>query len=153
MSVRKGDESGFIDTQGIEVENVTDEIIYEQVLSVTPANVDHSMNFHQLTNDSVDKTFGLTNAAFDVVMMATQPELQLLLNLTIPVLAQLPSRLWSVSLTDQSNRTTVLSGDAIVKNIKILDTGLGSVQISFSLEFTSRQEIGAQEEVLNFVTQ
>ncbi len=153
MSSRVGDESGFVDTQGLQVENVTDGLIYEQVLSVTPANVDHSMNFHQLTNDSVDKTFGLTNASFEVVMMVTQPELELLLNLTIPVSAQLPSRVWSVSLSDQSDRTTILSGEAVVKNIKILDTGLGSVQISFSLEFTSRQEVGAQVEVLNIVTE
>jgi len=149
MSSRVGEQSGFVDTQGIEVENVTDGLIYEQVLSVTPANIDHSMNFHQLTNDAVEKTFALTNAAFDVVMMVTIPELPLLLNLTIPVVAQLPNRNWSVSLTDQSNRTTILSGDAIVKNIRILDTGLGSVQISFSLEFISQQQVGA----LNIVSQ
>jgi len=149
LSSRVGDESGFVDTQGLEVENVTDGLIYEQVLSVTPANVDHSMFFHQLTNDTVEKTFGLTNASFEVVQMITQPELQLLLNLTIPVLAQLPNRVWSVSLSDQSNRTTILSGTAVVKNIKILDTGLGNVQISYTLEFISQQEVG----VLNFVTQ
>lgn len=141
MSVRVGTESGFIDTQGLEVENITDGLIYDQVLSVTPADLDHSMNFHQLTNDTVDKVFGLTNAAFDVVMMATQPELAGLLNLSLPVLAQLPQREWAVNVTDQSNRTTVLSGVAIIKNAKIMDAGLGSVQISIRLEFISGQEI------------
>ena len=85
MSTRVGDESGFVDTQGLEVENTTDGLIYDQVLSVSPANADHNMNFHQLTNDTVDKTFSLTNAAFDVVMMVTQPELTALLNLSVPI--------------------------------------------------------------------
>ena len=85
MSTRVGDESGFIDTQGLEVENKTDGLIYDQVLSVSPADADHNMNFHQLTNDTVDKTFSLTNVAFDIVMMATQPELTGLFNLAIPI--------------------------------------------------------------------
>jgi len=141
---RVGDEDGFIDTQGLEVENTTDGKIYDQVLSVSPANLDHSMNFHQLTNDTVDKVFALTNASFDVVQMATQPELAGLLNLVSPVQAQLPSKNWEIRLTDQSNRTTILSGLAVMKNFKILDTGLGSVQIQYTLEFLTEQDIGTQ---------
>jgi len=146
MSSRVGDEAGFIDTQGLEVENTSDGLIYEQALSVTPADIDHNMFFHQLTNDTVDKTFSLTNPAFDVVMMATQPELAGLFNLTIPINARLPEKEWEVRLTDQSNRTTVLEGTAVLKTIKILDTGLGSVQLSLRLEFLNREAIG----VLNF---
>lgn len=142
MSTRVGDESGFVDTQGLEVENVTDGLIYDQVLSVSPADADHNMNFHQLTNDTVDKTFSLTNAAFDVVMMVTQPELAALVNLAIPVQAQLAIKNWAVSITDQSNRTTILSGDAAMKEFKILDTGLGAVQLQIRLEFVSGQNIG-----------
>ena len=146
MSVRVGDEAGFVDTQGLEVENVTDGLIYDQVLSVSPADVDHNMNFHQLTNDTVDKTFSLTNAAFDIVMMVTQPELGALLNLAVPVQAELATRVWAVSITDQSNRTTLLSGEAGMKEFKILDTGLGAVQLSIRLEFITRVDVG----VLNF---
>jgi len=142
MSTRVGDESGFVDTQGLEVENTTDGLIYDQVLSVAPADVDHNMNFHQLTNDTVDKTFSLTNAAFDILMMVTQPELAALVNLAIPVSAQLTTKNWSVSITDQSNRTTILSGDAIMKEFKILDSGLGAVQLSIRLEFVTEQNIG-----------
>ena len=142
MSTRVGDESGFVDTQGLEVENTTDGLIYDQVLSVSPANADHNMNFHQLTNDTVDKTFSLTNAAFDIVMMVTQPELSALVNLAIPVQAQLAIRNWAVSITDQSNRTTILSGDAAMKEFKILDTGLGAVQLQIRLEFVSSQTVG-----------
>jgi len=146
MSQRVGEEAGFIDTQGIELENTTDGLIYDQVLSVTPADIDHNMFFHQLTNDTVDKTFSLTNPAFDVVMMATQPELAVLFNLSIPIEARLPEKKWEVRLTDQSNRTSILSGTAVLKNLKIMDTGLGSVELSLRLEFLNRQDIG----VLNF---
>jgi len=146
LSTRVGDESGFVDTQGLEVENTTDGLIYEQVLSVSPADADHNMNFHQLTNDTVDKTFSLTNAAFDIVMMVTQPELGALLNLAIPVQAQLTNKNWAVRITDQSNRTTIVSGDAVMKELKILDTGLGAVQLNIRLEFLTAQQVG----VLNF---
>ena len=94
MSTRVGDESGFVDTQGLEVEQTSDGLIYSQVVSVTPADVDHNMNFHQLTNDTVDKTFSLTNAAFEIVMMVTQPGLNDLLNLVIPVQAQITTKGW-----------------------------------------------------------
>jgi len=146
LSTRVGDESGFVDTQGLEVEQTTDGLIYDQVLSVTPADVDHNMNFHQLTNDTVDKTFSLTNAAFAIVMMVTQPELNDLLNLVIPVQAQLTTKGWEIRITDQSNRTTVISGTAGMKDLKFLDTGLGAVQLSFRLEFLNRVDVG----VLNF---
>lgn len=142
MSSRVGEEAGFIDTQGIEVENVTDGNIYEQVLSVSPVDLDHNMFFHQLTNDTVDKTFSLTNPSVDVIMMATQPELNDLFNLTIPIAARLPEKEWEVRLTDQSNRTSILSGTAVLKNLKINDTGLGSVELALRLEFLNRADIG-----------
>lgn len=142
MSSRVGDESGFVDTQGLEVENVTDGLIYDQVLSVSPADADHNMFFHQLTNDTVDKTFSLTNAAFDIVMMVTQPELAALVNLALPIQAQLTVKNWAVNITDQSNRTTILSGDAAMKEFKIIDAGLGAVQLEIRLEFVSGQNIG-----------
>ena len=142
MSQRVGEEAGFVDTQGIELENTTDGLIYEQVLSVTPADIDHNMFFHQLTNDTVDKTFSLTNAAFDIVMMVTQPELSALFNLSVPIAGRLPEKNWEVSITDQSNRTSVLAGTAVLKTIKIIDTGLGSVELSLRLEFLNREEIG-----------
>ena len=146
MSSRVGEEAGFVDTQGLEVENTTDGLIYDQVLSVNPANVDHNMFFHQLTNDTVEKTFSLTNAAFDIIMMVTQPELGALLNLSLPVQAQLATRDWEIRITDQSNRTTTLSGEASVKDFKILDSGLGTVQLQIRLEFLS----GVNTGVLSF---
>lgn len=141
MSARVGDESGFVDTQGIQIENITDALIYEQVLSVSPANIDHTMSFHQLTNDTVEKLFGLTDAAFEVIMMVTQPELNVLLTLSLPTTAQLTEKEWAVHLTDQSNRTTLVSGDAVIRNLRILDTGLGSVQLSLSLEFSRKDQV------------
>ncbi len=142
MSSRVGDEAGFIDTQGLEIENTTDGLIYEQVLSVTPSDIDHNMFFHQLTNDTTDKTFSLTNPAFDIIMMATQPELAALFNLAVPIDARLPEKEWEVRLTDQSNRTSILSGTAVLKTIKIIDTGLGAVELSLRLEFLNRADIG-----------
>ncbi len=143
MSSNVGVEANFVDTQGLTLENVTDELIYDQVLTLDAIDILHSVKFHQLTNDTVEKTFGLTDAGFEIVMMITQPEINALFNLTIPVLAKLPIKEWAVRLTDQSNRTTLLEGDAVLKNFKILDSGIGSVQLSIRLEFITKQTVGA----------
>ena len=137
MSSPAGDPSGFIDTQGISVENKTDGIIYSQVLSLIPGHFEHSKTFHQLTNDTVEKLFGLTDAQFKVTLLATQPELNALINLTLPVLAQLPSREWVITMTDQSNRNEILTGFAIIGEFTIIDQGVGLATVEFTLEFIS----------------
>lgn len=137
MSSQVGDPSGFIDTQGLEIENETDGLIYSQVLKLVPAKLGHNRDFNQLTNDTVEKLFSLTDAAFEVTLVATEPELQGLLDLTLPVLAKLPDKVWIVRMTDQSNRTQTLTGSAILNNFTILDEGVGLTTIEFTLEFIS----------------
>lgn len=141
MSVHVGDEAGFIDTQGFELENSTDGLIYDQVLSIIPAELSHSLDFNQLTNDTVEKLFGLTDAAFEVTMLATQPELAGLLNLVIPVAAQLPNREWIVRMTDQSARITTLTGFAILNEFRIIDDGISLSKLKFKLEFVSEATV------------
>ena len=137
MSSPVGDPSGFIDTQGLQLENETDGLIYSQVLKMVPAKIGHNRDFNQLTNDTVEKLFSLTDAAFEVTLLATEPELQGLLDLTLPVLASLPDKVWVVKLTDQSNRSQTLTGSAILNDFTILDEGVGLTTIQFTLEFIS----------------
>jgi len=132
-----GSPDNFIDTQGVVLENVTDGDIYDQAISIAPVQVNHSMEFNQLTNDTVEKLFGLTDAAIEIEMMATQPELAALFNLTSPIGAQLPSKEWSIKLTDVSNNTSTISGTAILNDLRIIDDGISFVTIRFKLEFVS----------------
>lgn len=127
----------FIDTQGVVLENITDGDIYDQAISIAPIQVNHSMEFNQLTNDTVEKLFGLTDAAIEIEMMATQPELAGLFNLTTPIGAQIPSKEWEIRLTDVSNNTTTISGTAILNELRIIDDGISFMTIRFKLEFVS----------------
>lgn len=139
-----GDPNEFVDSQGVQLTNVTDSKTYIQTLSVQPANLDHSVHFHQLTNDQVEKTFGLTNASFDVLMMVTTTELGELITLSAPVQAQLTTKTWKIDLIDQSGGaggTTTLEGTAVISSLKVIDDGIGSVTVQFTLDFVSEEFI------------
>lgn len=141
-----GTSDGFVDTQGfqLKLKNVNDDdtISFTQVLSLTPAKIEHSVDFNQLTNDTVEKLFGLTDAAFDVKMMVTQPEINLLLGLALPVNAELPSRFWTVTLTDVSGGSTDIEGDAFVSKLDIIDPGVGFATLEMTLDFVSGATVG-----------
>ena len=141
-----GTSAGFVDTQGflLKLKNVNDDdtISFTQVLSLTPAKIEHSVDFNQLTNDTVEKLFGLTDAAFDVKMMLTQPEINLLLGLVLPVNAQLPSRFWTVTITDVSGGSTDIEGDAFVSKLDIIDPGVGFSTVEMTLDFVSGATVG-----------
>lgn len=138
-----GSPDNFIDTQGVVLENVTDGNIYDQAISIAPIQVNHSMEFNQLTNDTVEKLFGLSDASFEIEMMATQPEIAGLFNLTTPIGAQLPSREWEIRLTDVSNNTSTISGTAILNELRIIDDGISFMTIRFKLEFVSAATVAA----------
>jgi len=142
----------FIDTQGISLENQTDGDIYDQILSMTPVNISNSVELNQLTNDTVEKLFGLTDAVIEVEMMATQPELLDLFQLTLPTGAQLPSKIWKASLADVSNNIQTITGTASLTNLEIIDDGISFATLKFKLEFFSGSTISAAgtKQVLTF---
>ena len=135
MSSNVGVEANFVDTQGLTLENVTDGLIYNQVLTLDAIDILHSVKFHQLTNDTVEKLFSLADAQVGVTMLVTQPELALLVNLSTQTAAQSPQRNWNVNITDQSNNTTVLGGIAIISEFKIVDSGVGLSTIKMTLDY------------------
>jgi len=147
-----GSPDNFIDTQGISLENQTDGDIYDQILSMTPANISNSVEINQLTNDTVEKLFGLTDAVIAVEMMATNPEVLALLELTLPSGAQLPSRIWKASLADVSNNIQTITGTATLTDLEIIDDGISFATLKFNLEFFSGSTISAAgtKQVLTF---
>jgi len=147
-----GSPDNFIDTQGISLENQTDSLIYDQILSMTPANISHSMQLNQLTNDTVEKLFGLTDAVVAVEMLATQPELLGLFALTVPVGARLPSKVWQARLADVSNNIQTITGTASLTDLEIIDDGISFATLKFNLEFFSGStvDVNGTKEVLTF---
>ena len=138
-----GSPDNFIDTQGVVLENITDSLIYDQSLSIVPAEITHSMDFNQLTNDTVEKLFGLTDAAFEVEMMVTQPELSDLIALSLQINAKLATRFWSVSITSVSGNTTVIDGTAAISKLSIVDPGVGFATIELTLDFVTTATISS----------
>ncbi len=142
----------FIDTQAIFLENQTDGDIYDQILSMIPVSISHSMELNQLTNDTVEKLFGLTDAVIEVEMLATQPELLGLFQLTVPTAAQLPSRVWKATLADVSNNTQTITGTATLTDLEVIDDGVSFATLKFKLEFFSGSTVdaGGTKAVLTF---
>jgi len=138
-----GSPDNFIDTQGIALENQTDSLIYDQILSITPVNISNSVEINQLTNDTVEKLFGLTDAVIEVEMMATQPELLALFQLTLPSGAKLPSKIWQARLADVSNNIQTITGTASLTNLEIIDDGVSFATLKFNLEFFSGSTVSA----------
>lgn len=110
---------------------------YNQVLSLTPADINHQVFFHQLTDNTVEKTFALTDAAFQIKMMVTVPQLAELLLLARPVNAELAKRFWSVLITSVSATVEIVEGDAIVSQFAIIDAGIGFATIEITLDFVT----------------
>jgi len=138
----KGEPSDFVDTQGFSVkfkepDPSNDTTEYRQVLSIAPAKIENAVDFNQLTSNTVEKLFSLTDAAFEIVMMVTQPEIQELLNLTFPVDAQIATRFWSITLTSVSGGSTVIEGTAAISKFNITDAGVGFATIEMTLDFES----------------
>jgi len=143
-----GEPEEFVDTQGFAVmfeepDPSTDTTEYRQVLSVIPAQIKHNVDFNSLTSDAVEKLFSLTDAAFEIIMMVTQPELANLITLSLQVNAQLPTRFWSVTLTSVSGNSTVIDGTAAVSKLSIIDPGVGFATIELTLDFVTTATISS----------
>lgn len=142
-----GEPGDFVDTQGFALRlkdaNDDDTTEYRQVLSLVPAQIEHQVFFHQLTDNTVEKTFSLTDAAFEVKMMVTEPQLAELILLASPVNAELAKRFWSVIMTSVSDTIHVVDGDAIISKFSIIDAGVGMATLEMTLDFVSGTTPGA----------
>ncbi len=138
----KGEPSDFVDTQGFSVkfkepDPSNDTTEYRQVLSIVPAQIENKVDFNQLTSNTVEKLFSLTDAAFEIVMMVTEPEVQELLNLTLPTDAQIATRFWTVTMTSVSGGSTLIEGTAAISKFNITDAGVGFATIEMTHDFVT----------------
>ena len=146
MSSPVGAINTTIDTQDVEVDNVTDGNIYRQVLSVMPGEINHEVDVNELSNDAVEKLYSLTDAKYDIRALVTEPEFVGLATLAKPVGAQLPIKTWTIRMTDQMGNATTITGEANVSKLTVMDRGIGSVELIWRLDFQS----GSTISVLDF---
>ena len=128
-----GVQAEFIDTQDVQLTNVSDGVTYDQLENVRISRK-HVTSFHQLTSDEVDKNFSLTDIMIEGDIIATSSELALLKTLSTMVNAQLPIRNYTVLFTDQSGTPTSYNGDGFLSIFDPVDSGEGALTWHFVLE-------------------
>ncbi len=132
----QGDKNQVVDTQNAQLENVTDGIVFRQVLAINPVTSMHNVQTNYLSNNVVEKLTDLTDASIDARLLLTVPEFNALFTLSIPVNAVLPTKSWEATYTSQSSAQVKLDGLAKLVQIRVIDKGLGLVEVEIRLEFT-----------------
>jgi len=130
-------ENQFADTQDVKVENVTDGKVYKQTLSANPIEVMHAVEMNRLRDNRVEKLFDLTDAKWEVRMIMTEPDFNALFTLSIPVSGVLPTKEWKITMTSQSGTSVNMKGDASLSMLRVIDTGVGIVEVVIQLDFSS----------------
>ena len=137
MSSPTGVYDDFVDNQDVILYNLTDGIIYDQVKTIAPLQIDHDLVEHHKCTGYVEKLTGLDNATLDCRAILTEPDLPALLTLSLAVNSKLPVKEWRVRMSSFSNLTTLVTGKAKMFNFKIIDRGVDVVMVEFTLEFES----------------
>jgi hypothetical protein len=137
MSSPAGVYGGFVDTQDVELDNVTDGIIYSQAQTILPFEVIHDVDENHTCTGYVEKLADLDNISLVCRAILTEPELPALANLSLVVNEKLPLKQWKVTYKSFSNQAAVIEGFAKMFNFKILDRGIDVVMVEFTIEFES----------------
>lgn len=130
-------ENQFVDTQDVKIENVTDGKVYKQGLSANPIEVMHAVEMNRLRDNRVEKLFDLTDAKWEVRMIVTEPDFNALFTLSIPVSGVLPTKEWKITMTSQSGTSVNIKGDASLSMLRVIDAGVGVVEVVIQLDFSS----------------
>ena len=147
MSTPQGIYGEFVDTQDVVLDNLTDGIIYDQVKTIAPFQIEHDIVEHNTCTGFVEKLASLDNVRLECRAILTEPDLPALLILSLAVNSQIPIKQRRASFTSFSSTTTTVTGFAKLFNFKIIDRGVDVVMVEFTLEFESDIS-GLNEEVV-----
>ncbi len=150
MSTPQGIYGEFVDTQDVVLDNITDGIIYDQVKTIAPFQIEHDVTEHNTCTGFVEKLASLDNVRLECRAILTEPDLPALLILSLAVNGQLPIKQWRASFTSYSNATATVTGFAKMFNFKIVDRGVDVVMVEFTLEFES-DIVGLDTDVVTVV--
>lgn len=131
--VKVGAQSNFVDTQNSRLINITDDLEYDQITDLT-VDMDSTVIKHQLTNDTIDNVFSLRLNSIQGNMWVTTTEWAALLDLIIDVNGARPIKVWSLTWIDQSSVDVTTAFNGQMKTLRIIDRGIGVIQLFFRLE-------------------
>ena len=137
MSSPVGLFESFVDTQDVELNNLTDGKIYTQVKTIIPFELKHDITIHETCTGFMEKLTTLDNVSLECRAILTETELPALMTLSLQVSSKLLVKNWRVTFTSFSNLAASITGKAKMFNFKILDRGIDVVMVEFTLEFES----------------
>jgi len=137
MSSPVGVFSGFVDTQDVTLDNLTDNLIYTQVKTIMPFEVNHDMEEHHTCTGFVEKLTSLDGVKLECRAILTEPELPALMTLSLVVSDQLPIKEWRITFSSFNALGATIDGFAKMFNFKVVDRGIDVVMVEFTLEFES----------------
>jgi len=128
-----GLQENFVDTQDSVLTNISDSLTYTQLTDLVP-DIDSNVTKHQLTDDTIDNVFSLRMNSIQGNMWVTNPEWAALVVLTVDVAGVRPLKAWTLTWTDQSNTVVTTAFNAQMKTLRVIDRGIGAIQLFFRLE-------------------
>ena len=128
-----GLEKNFVDTQGVSLTNIEDNIVLTQMTDVD-FQIDHNVTKHQLTDDTVDNVFSLYVNYISCNVVLTTPEMIALGKLTVDINGVKPVRDWTLKLNDSNNETIDISLNGQIKTLRIVDSGISMVKYFLRIE-------------------
>jgi len=123
----------FVDTQKSILTNFTDSVTYTQLFNLT-VDIDSNVTKHQLTDDTIDNVFSLSMNSIQGTMKLTTPELSVLVALTIEANGVRPTKEWRLVPTNYSGALITTTFNAQLKTLRVIDSGIGALDLFFRLE-------------------
>jgi len=133
--VNVGIPGDFIDSQNFNLTNDTDAKTYKQLTDII-VDIDSDVTKHQLTNNTINNVFSLSMISIQGNMWITAPQWAELVLLTIEVNGVRPIKSWELEWIDNSNVLLTTQFKAQMKTLRVIDNGIGNVQLFFRLECT-----------------
>jgi len=131
--VNVGVPANFVDTQDVNLTNLSDAKTYKQLTNVT-LSISRTVHKHFLTDDTIENLASMRHISMSGKMVLTNPQVADLITLTGTGSAAPVSKVWSIAYVDSSNTTKTLSINGQLMVFDIIDTGISVTTANFSIE-------------------
>jgi len=131
--VNVGVPANFVDTQDVNLTNLSDSKTYKQLTNVT-LSITRTVHKHFLTDDTIDNLASMRHISMSGKMVVTNPEVADLVALTGTTAAAPVSKVWNITYADSSGTTNIISINGQLMVFDIIDTGSAVTTANFSLE-------------------
>ena len=126
----------FIDTQNVNIRNVTDNVTYSQATQIS-AEFESELTRRQLTNNEFENLWDLLHGTYEAEIMVTQPQVADLILLIKQTNNQPPTKVWRIIMVSDSNQQVIIQGSAQLGKLRFVDNNEASMTYSIRLDFSS----------------